>query len=329
MARNVRVSSISFAGGGGAVEGRCERARAAAVERLEEAALDRPDIACLPETFPGLGSGEADWFSTAEPVPGPTTEAVATVARRHELWVICPLLERRGERVFNAAVLLDRRGEIAGIYHKIHPTVGELRLGVTPGTEMPVFETDFGRIGCAICFDLNFREVIEGLSAGGAEIVFFPSMYRGGLQLAIWAHDFGVHLVSATPGEGSAIVDPLGRVLMQSSAYQKTLTRVLNLDRCLLHIDENHRQWAAIKAKYGAGVEIDVATPEASFALISHLPGVTAPEIVREFGLESRVDYFRRSNREREEALRRSGARIEGERIASSGLEEEMAVMGI
>src|SRR5687768_10826770 len=208
MARNLRVSSISFAGGSGPMEGWVERARAAAVERLEEAALDRPDIACLPETFPGLGCGSEDWFSTAEPVPGPTTAALAAVARRHEMWVICPLLEQRGARVFNAAVLLDRRGEIAGIYHKIHPTVSELRVGVTPGTETPVFETDFGRIGCAICFDLNFREVIDGLSAGGAEIVFFPSMYRGGLQLPIWAHDFGVHLVSATPGEGSVIVDP-------------------------------------------------------------------------------------------------------------------------
>jgi predicted amidohydrolase len=327
MARNVRVSSISFAGGSGPMEGRCERARAAAVERLEEAALDRPDIACLPETFTALGCGGADWFSSAETVPGPTTDALAAVARRHGMWVICPVLERRGERAFNAAVLLDRRGEIAGIYHKIHPTVSELQQGVVPGVETPVFETDFGRIGCAICFDLNFREVMVGLSAGGAEIVFFPSMYRGGLQLPIWAHDFGTHLVSATPGEGSAIVDPLGRVLMQSSAYQKTLTRTLNLDRCLMHIDQNHLQWTAIKAKYGPGVEIDVASPEASFALISHLPDVTAPQIAAEFGLESRVDYFRRSNREREAALRRAGAA--GVPMVSGGLEEEMAVMGI
>jgi beta-ureidopropionase len=328
MARNVRVSSISFAGGSGPMEGRAERARAAAVERLEEAALDRPDIACLPETFPGLGCGSEDWFSTAEPVPGPTTEALAAVARRHGMWVICPLLERRGERVFNAAVLLDRRGEVAGIYHKIHPTVSELRVGVTPGTETPVFETDFGRIGCAICFDLNFREVMEGLSAGGAEIVFFPSMYRGGLQVPIWAHDFGVHVVSATPGEGSMIVDQLGRVLMQSSAYQKTLTRTLNLDHLVMHIDQNHLQWAAIKANYGAGVEIDVASPEASFALISHLPDVTAPQIAREFGLESRVEYFCRSNREREEALRRSTGGASDSPL-KGGLEEEMAVMGI
>jgi beta-ureidopropionase len=326
MACAVRVISISLAGGGGPVEGRFERARQAAVKRLEEAALDRPDIACLPETFTGLGCGEADWFASAEPVPGPTTDAVGAVARRHSLWVVCPILERRGDRTYNAAVLIDRRGEIAGIYHKIHPTIGEIRRGVTPGAETPVFETDFGRIGCAICFDLNFREVIEGLAAGAAEIVFFPSMYRGGLQLSIWAHDFGLHVVSATPGEGSAIVDPLGRVLAQSSAYQMTLSRVLNLDRQLLHIDENHRQWAAIKARYGAGVEIDVATPEAVFALISHLPTVTAAEIAREFGLETRDAYFRRANQERAKAIAGASG---GAKPDAGGLEAEMLTMGI
>jgi hypothetical protein len=124
------------------------------------------------------------------------------------------------------------------------------------------------------------------------------------------------------------IVDQLGRVLMQSSAYQKTLTRTLNLDHLVMHIDQNHLQWAAIKANYGAGVEIDVASPEASFALISHLPDVTAPQIAREFGLESRVEYFCRSNREREEALRRSTGGASDSPL-KGGLEEEMAVMGI
>jgi predicted amidohydrolase len=304
MARNVRVASISFGGGGGSIEGRYDRARAAAVELLEQAALDRPDIVCLPESFTGLGCGEADWIASAEPVPGPTTEAVGAVARRHEMWGVCPIVEQRGQQRFNAAVLLDRRGEVAGIYYKIHPTIGEIRQGITPGTEAAVFATDFGRIGCAICYDLNFRDVIEALSQGGAELIFFPSMYRGGLQLSIWAHDFGVHIVSATPGEGSAIVDPLGRVLMQSSAYQKILARTVNLDRRVLHIDENHLQWPAIKAKYGAGVEIDVATPEAAFALVSHLPEVTVDDIIREFALETRADYFQRANAVREEALR-------------------------
>jgi predicted amidohydrolase len=303
MARNIRVTSISY-GGGGSGPDAVEQARAGAIERLERAALDRPDIVCLPETFTGLGRGGEAWLASAEPVPGPTTEALGEVARRHRMHVICPILERRGDRVFNAAVVLGRDGQVVGRYDKVHPTISEIEAGVTPGTAYPVFELDCGRIGCAICFDLNFRDVADGLIGNGAEMIFFPSMYRGGLQLRIWAHDYGVFLLSATPGEGSALVDPLGRILVESSAYQRIFSRVVNLDRAILHIDGNEKQWDAIKTKYGAGVEIDVASPEASFALISHLPDLSVYDVIREFGLELRTDYFARANRVRADALR-------------------------
>jgi predicted amidohydrolase len=305
MARYVRVTSVSYGGAGGPEA--VERARAEGVEWLERAALDRPDIVCLPETFTGLGRSGEEWFRSAEMVPGPTTEALGAVARRHRMYVICPILERRGDRVFNAAVLLGRDGTVLGAYDKVHPTISEIELGVTPGTAYPVFELEFGRIGCAICYDLNFRDVAEGLLRNGAEILFFPSMYRGGLQLRIWAHDFACFLLSATPGEGSALVDPLGRVQVESSKYQPLFSRVINLDRALLHIDANDRHWDAIKRKYGAGIELDVASPEAVFALISHLPDVTADDVVREYGLERRDDYFARANRVRAAALERAG----------------------
>ena len=76
------------------------------------------------------------------------------------------------------------------------------RACVTPGASAVVAQTDFGRVGFAICFDLNFRDVAEGNRTGGAELVLFPSMYAGGLQLSIWAHDFGFFIASATPRDG-------------------------------------------------------------------------------------------------------------------------------
>jgi len=240
---------------------------------------------------------------TAQPVPGPTTEAVGDVARRNRMYVLCPMVRRDGERLRNSAVLLDRSGAPAGVYDKIHPTIGEIEQGVTPGTAPGLFDTDFGRIGCLICYDLNFRDVLDGLAAGGAEVVFFPSMYPGGLQLRTWAHDLAAYVVSAFTREGSAIVDPLGRVLVESQGYQRIITRELNLDRAVLHIDYNEKQWPAIKEKYGPGVEIDVATPEAVFALVSHLPDVTVRDLIREFSLETRADYFHRANWVRERAL--------------------------
>ncbi|MEM2936608.1 MAG: carbon-nitrogen hydrolase family protein, partial [Candidatus Bathyarchaeia archaeon] len=193
------------------------------------------------------------------------------------------------------AVLIDRQGRPMGSYHKMHPTISEIETGVTPGTEPTVFQTDFGRVGCAICFDLNFRDVIQGLAANGAEIVFFPSMYQGGLQLSIWAFEFGVYMVSAHDGDGSMIVNPLGRILVQSSAYEPIISRTINLDYEILHIDYNNAKWEKIKGKYGPDVEIEVATPEAVFLLTSHLPTISVDQIIHEFQLETREQYFNRA----------------------------------
>lgn len=299
MARLVRVSSISL-GGVGSGPDYVRRAREAAVRMVEQAALDRPDIVCLPECFTGLS------HDAAESVPGPTTAALGEAARKHGMYVVCPITRRLEDRLYNAAVLLDRSGAVVGAYHKTHPTVGELEMGVSAGSDYPVFATDFGRVGFAICFDLNFADVAAGAAAGGAELIFFPTMFRGGLMLQRWAHDYGVWVISAYGAEGSAFVNPLGKIVLESQSHQRIITRTINLDHLVCHIDFNQQQWPAIKAKYGPGVEIEVATPEGIFDLISHLPEVTASDLAAEFGLETRDAYFARAQR----LLAETGARV-------------------
>lgn len=307
MARYTRVTTISMhAGGAGTREERIRRAVEMAARLIDKAAADRPDLIVLPETFTALGCGTEAWFDSAEPVPGPTSSRLAEKAREHRCYIVCPLVRREGSLTYNSAVLIDRNGEVAAIYNKIHPTISEIQVGITPGTEATVARTDFGRVGFAICFDLNFRDVIEGLAANGAELVVFPSMYRGGLQTQIWAHDFGVWFASATPGEGSVLVDPLGTVLEKSDAYEPIISRRINLDYVRCHIDENCAQWDAIKARYGESVELDILSPEAQFVLYSHHPEVTALDIAREFALESTRDYYARSNRYRAYGLSRA-----------------------
>lgn len=306
MARNVRVSSISFPGApGSGAEG--VRARvASALGYVDRAAAERPDVIVLPEVFNVLGGSGDEWMDTAEPVPGPTTDAVAQRARKHGAYIVCPLFERRDEGVGNASVLIDREGEIVGTYYKIHPTIGEIEKGVVPGTEATVLETDFGKVGFAICYDLNFRDVMEGAAANGAELMFFSSMYRGGLQLSLWAFDFGVHLVSSTPGENSRIVSPLGRVLAESFVHSRIITKTLNLDCAVLHIDYNNAQFEALRKKYGKRIEMEVISPEAVLLLTSHHRNKTVDDLIDEFGLETRAAYFDRANRARRRALKKA-----------------------
>ncbi|MCD6308932.1 MAG: carbon-nitrogen hydrolase family protein, partial [Candidatus Latescibacteria bacterium] len=119
------------------------------IERMEEAAAYDPDIVCLTEVFPHASLRNLPPVpERAEAVPGPIISRIAGYARRHRCYVICPLLTKRDGRVYNSGVLIDRKGGVAGVYDKIHPTEGEIESGITPGSlDPPVFETDFGKIG--------------------------------------------------------------------------------------------------------------------------------------------------------------------------------------
>jgi len=312
MARLARLTSISYPGFGGltSVEERRTRALDEVCARIDEAAMDRPDLIVLPETFTALGLGGKEWVEMAEPIPGPSTDALGRKAREHRTHIVCPVIEARDGLRYNAAALIDREGHVGGVYHKMHPTISECVDGITPGTEAPVWQTDIGRVGCAICFDLNFRDVADSLAANGAQVVCFASMYRGGLSTRMWAFDYGVWFISATPAENSVILDPLGRLLVQSFAYSYTISAQVNLDAVVCHIDYNHPLLPELKKKYGPLADVHTVAPEGVFLLSSFHPDVSVTEMMAEFKLEPRSVYWRRANRVREAALHAPGKPI-------------------
>lgn len=305
MARFVRVASVSFGGRGRArsIKETVNRNVKDTAKLLKRAAMEEPDIVCLTECWPTLGLSARDSTKAAEEIPGPIFRTVSSIAKEHGTYVICPMIEKKDGRFHNSAVLLDRNGEYVGSYYKIHPTIDEIESGITPGTQSGVFKVDFGILGLAICFDLNFEEVIKGLVKEGAKLVFFPSAYEGGLQLRIWAFNYGVYMVSARGGENSMIVDPLGRILAKSSSYNPIICKTVNLDYEILHLNYNHMKLDSVKKKYGSRVELDVLRPEAVFMLASNTRDATAEDMIDEFKLETRKEYFRRASRIREDAL--------------------------
>jgi len=109
--RQVKVAAICI-GFGGERDVKLKMA----IEHLHTAGKNGVDIACLPEEFAG---------TEAEPVPGPTTEAVAKLAKTYNMYVICPIREQAGDKQYNTAVLIDRKGEVAGYYRKIFVFWGE------------------------------------------------------------------------------------------------------------------------------------------------------------------------------------------------------------
>ncbi|HOE10491.1 MAG TPA: carbon-nitrogen hydrolase family protein [bacterium] len=303
MARFVTVISISFGGGSGSGSDRYKSAREIMLARIDDAATQSPDIIVLPETFTALGSSQEDWIGSAEEITGPTPTAIAQKAREHGAYITCPIVERRDGKLHNAILLFDRKGELAARYEKNFPTIGEMEDDILPGTEAVVAETDMGRIGFLICFDLNFEELAEQLRKKKAELVLFSSMFRGGTLMSHWAVQNQCYLVSSTPRENSRIVNPMGRVLIESSDYQLTITKTINLDYAVLHLDYNHAKTAEIHKKFGPSVEMEVHSPEGRYMLTSNHPDKSVNEIIQEFELERLDDYFNRARKVREEYL--------------------------
>jgi len=286
---------------------------------LEMAAQAGPDLVTFTEFSNVLGVrfGEdaekvADW---AEPIPGPTTERMAELADKHNMYVVVPIPEVDGDRLYNTAAFIDRNGEVIGKYHKYQPTIGEMEMGILPGADAPAFDTDFGKVGAAICFDMKFVEVGQRLAANGARLVVFASMFIAGQRLLHWARDFGFYIVSSC-GARSYIVDMSGNRFLADTGYDVAevssgtvppiASAVINMDREFFHLDYNIPRLKACVEKYGAGVEWEICRPEAHFTLASAMEDKTIEDLIEEFEFETWRDYLARARRMRAETLKRT-----------------------
>jgi predicted amidohydrolase len=153
---------------------------------LEVAGEAGVDLAALPEVWPCQGPAPLVRAS-AEPIDGPRVQRLAEVARRHGMWIHGgSVLERDGERVFNTSVLLDRDGNVVATYRKIHLFDADPPGGLpsresflySPGEGVVTAETEFGRIGMSICYDVRFPELFRQMAVEGATTMFVPAAFR-------------------------------------------------------------------------------------------------------------------------------------------------------
>lgn len=197
---------------------------------IEKAAVQKPDIVCLPEEMTLVGT-DLNYISASEPVPGPTTNFLGNVARKGNLYIVAGVLERSGDTVFNTAVLIDRSGNLAGKYRKVSLPQEEIDGGITPGDSFSVFDTDFGRIGLMICWDVTFPEPARALAQKGAEIIFLP-IWGGDIKLAeARAIENQVYLVSSTYDMISAVFDQQGDVMKQATDDDPVVVVEIDLNK--------------------------------------------------------------------------------------------------
>jgi len=290
--RQVKVAAIAIGCGGNHDE-----KLKLAVDHLETAGANGVDIACLPEEFAGF---------TAEPIHGPTTEAVASVAREHRMYVICPIREQAGDQQYNTAVLIDGKGKVVGYYRKVFVYWGE---GLHCSREgVKAFDTDFGRICILTCFDLNFAELWREADQLDVDVVFWPSAYPGGRPLNAYATAFNYYVVPVGAGN---FIDSTGETIEKVERPRpQQFIATLDLDRTFIHTNFNAQKVKRLLQEHPDEVEQErFFEMESWYLLRSTKPGVRVRDLCREYQIETLRQYRHRSRREINEA-RADGRRI-------------------
>jgi predicted amidohydrolase len=183
MPRRVKLAAVhhKLSDGG---KNTIESNRRKMVPLIEKAARNGADLIVLGEMV--SCKGVTNIFSeVAEPIPGPTTDFYGKLAQQNDCYIVVGLPERDGREVYNVSVLMGPDGSVAGKYRKVTLPREEIQQGISPGTEYPVFETRFGKVGMMICYDVFFPEVARELAMNGAEVIALPIVWdREGARVA-------------------------------------------------------------------------------------------------------------------------------------------------
>jgi N-carbamoylputrescine amidase len=253
----------------------------AAIARIREGAARGAEIVCLPELFrtPYFCQREDPaLFDLAEPIPGPTTDVLARIARELRIVIVASLFERRAAGVYhNTAVVLDADGAVRGRYRKMHIPDDPLyyeKFYFTPGDlGFAAFDTAVGKVGTLVCWDQWYPEAARLTALAGADVLFYPTAIgwhpsekaeHGEAQVTAWqimqrAHAIanGVYVAAVNrvghegPADGglefwgaSFVCDPFGVVLAEASRTDEAVL-VIECDRA--HQEEVRRNWPFLR----------------------------------------------------------------------------------
>jgi len=252
-----------------------------ACEMLRDAASRGAQVACLPELFRTqyfCQVEEAGRFDLAEPIPGPTSDALSIVARVTKMVVVGSLFERRTAGVYhNTVVVHEADGRLIGRYRKMHIPDDPLyyeKYYFTPGDlGFQTFETSCAKVGTLICWDQWYPEAARLTALKGAEILFYPTAIGwhpaekdefGEAQASAWetmqrAHAIanGVFVAAVNrvghegPADGglqfwggSFLADPFGRILAKAGSEAEEIV-IVDCDTRLQ--EETRRNWPFLR----------------------------------------------------------------------------------
>ena len=273
------------------------------LERMEEVTGMKPDLVCMPEMF------DTSWVEEEKPlselaedekVPGPVTSRIAAFAKKNNCYVVCPLLTKKDGNFYNSSLLLDRKGSIAGVYHKTHPTNTEIYPnqafkggGTVPGAfDQPIIETDFGKVGMQICYDANWADGWDNLKKKGADIVIFSSQFPGGRMLNYYALKNEYYIISSTGGD-ARVIDISGNDLDITSDFVRYAWATINLDKVNVTTWPTNGNLPDLFKKYGDRLRIKVWGNTDVITIESRDPQLKVLNVLKEFKIPSYSDLLK------------------------------------
>ena len=261
---------------------------------MEQEGENGVDLMILPETWTG---------TEMEKMDGPAVSMCAAIAKKHHAYVVCPVYreDELGKR-FNTAILFDREGNPVFSYDKNYPYWSEfdLRPPCEPGQETGVYETDFGKIGIQICFDVNFPGVWDKLAAEGAELVVWPSAYSAGTSLMAHAINHHYYIVSSTLIGDCSVFDITGQEILHEKDESINISRItLDFDRCIFHENFNEEKKDRMLMEHAGDVVQEFHLErEQWFVMKANTPEISVRKLAAAYRMEELRAYVRRSARE-------------------------------
>lgn len=282
-------------------------------QQIEAVLPDQPDLIVLPECCDRYPDHTPDERRAYYAVRGEQVrDALARIAQTNRCYIVYPAIWPMPDGTWrNTAQLIGRDGNLVGQYHKNFPVITETEQdGILCGAQPTVLPCDFGRVGFAICFDLNFEPLRNAYARLKPDLLVFPSMFHGSFLQQAWAHACRAHFVSSIWDLPSAALSPVGHAVAQTTNYFRHFTVTLNLDCRVIHLDFNWEKLRAMKRKYGPEARFTDPGLLGAVLISSESDRFTADDLVREFGFELLDDYMARSTAHRENPAHREAVAI-------------------
>ena len=224
---------------------------------IEKIKAENPDFVILPEMF--CCPYQTENFPVyAEKEGGPSWQAMSDYARKYHIYLIAGSMPEADDvgKVYNTSYIFDRDGKQIGKHRKAHLFDINVKNGqhfkesdtLTSGDHATVFDTEFGKMGVMICYDIRFPEFARTMVLDGARMIFVPAAFNMTTGPAHWeltfrarALDNQIYMLGCAPARDtqagyiswghSIVTDPWGKVMKQLDEKEGILIEEIDLDR--------------------------------------------------------------------------------------------------